>query len=54
MILESILSEEWENWGDSRWFKGDPQKPEFCIPLDGTVGADRSEKGFRWRDGGKA
>jgi len=39
-VIEPILSDEWENWGDPRWLKTGandqrlPRKPDFCFPHD--------------------
>jgi len=43
--IESILSKEWENWGNPRWYRevhGEPihQKPDLCIRVDSAGGYD--------------
>ncbi|MEM9492411.1 MAG: hypothetical protein AAGC55_24910, partial [Myxococcota bacterium] len=43
MIIESMLSREWENWGEPRWLNKLEQKPEFAVLRD-SVGYDR------WRE----
>jgi hypothetical protein len=38
LVLEAVLGEEWENWGNPRWFRGLPAKPEPCIPVGSLQG----------------
>lgn len=40
LVVESILSQEWEHWGNPRWFRrdGSPAKPEPCVPAHSLHG----------------
>ncbi|HVN87456.1 MAG TPA: hypothetical protein VMW17_21690 [Candidatus Binatia bacterium] len=33
MVIESLLSQEWLNWGNPRWYQQVEEKPDFCVPL---------------------
>ncbi len=37
MVVESILSKEWENWSAPRWMTN-TEKPDFCIPCNSVHG----------------
>lgn len=39
LVIESILGDEWENWGNPRRYRGLPPKPEPCIPASSIYGA---------------
>jgi len=32
LVVESILGAEWENWGNPRWYRELPERPEPCVP----------------------
>lgn len=38
LVVESILSDEWENWGNPRRFQGLPPRPEQCVPSSSVYG----------------
>ncbi len=38
LVIESILSDEWENWGDPRCLRGAARKPEQCVPVGSVYG----------------
>jgi len=38
IVIESILSDEWENWGNPRFYQGLPPKPDSCIPVGSVYG----------------
>jgi hypothetical protein len=38
LVVESILSDEWENWGDPRAWRGAERKPEQCVPVGSVYG----------------
>ncbi len=40
LVVESILGQEWEHWGNPRWFRrdGTPAKPEPCVPAHSLHG----------------
>ena len=49
MIIESILSNEWEHWGRPRSHHDFPAKPEICIRSDSATGASpqKDQGGFQ-------
>ncbi len=38
LVVESILGDEWENWGNPRRYRGVPPKPEPCVPASSIYG----------------
>jgi hypothetical protein len=38
LVVESILSDEWENWGNPRRYRNLPPKPEQCVPSNSVYG----------------
>ena len=38
LVIESILGDEWENWGNPRRYQGLPPKPEPCVPASSIYG----------------
>jgi hypothetical protein len=38
LVVESILSDEWENWGNPRRYRGAKPKPEQSMPLGSVYG----------------
>jgi hypothetical protein len=38
LVLESILGAEWEHWGNPRWNRGLPTRPEPCVPAHSLQG----------------
>jgi hypothetical protein len=50
LVVESILSDEWENWGDPRCLRGADRKPEQCVPVGSVYGGSaalmQQMKGF--------
>jgi hypothetical protein len=38
LVIESILGDEWENWGNPRRFQNLPPKPEPCVPAGSIYG----------------
>ncbi|MBX3024567.1 hypothetical protein KF840_06620 [bacterium] len=38
LVVESILSDEWENWGAPRWWSGKPPKPAQSLPVGSVYG----------------
>lgn len=38
LVVESILSDEWENWGNPRRYQNLPPKPEQCVPSNSVYG----------------
>jgi hypothetical protein len=38
LVIESILSDEWENWGNPRRYQNLPPKPEQCVPTNSVYG----------------
>jgi hypothetical protein len=38
LVVESILSDEWENWGNPRRYQNLPPKPEQCVPSNSLYG----------------
>ena len=66
LVLESILSEEWENWGNPRFYQEnqrirsaapgaplpqDAPKPNFCIPCHSIGDSDVRQETFDDSDG---
>lgn len=43
LVIESVLSREWEDWGRPRWYRGKEQKPDFAVLRD-SIGFEY------WRD----
>ena len=39
LVIDGILSEEWENWGDPRWYRHLDPKPQQCVPAGSLYGA---------------
>jgi hypothetical protein len=46
LVLDSILSDEWENWGDPRFYKGEQKKLEEEFPR-GSIGTDVAKELLR-------
>jgi len=38
LVVESILSDEWENWGNPRRYRNLPPKPDQCVPSNSIYG----------------
>ncbi|HEY2256134.1 MAG TPA: hypothetical protein VGI11_10890, partial [Variovorax sp.] len=38
LVVESILSDEWENWGNPRRYRDLPPKPDQCVPSNSIYG----------------
>ena len=44
LVVESILSDEWENWGNPRRYRGVPRKPEQSVPAGSVYGGTAALK----------
>jgi len=47
VVIESILSDEWENWGNPRRYQEIEPKPEQCIPCGSVYGGSDALKGCK-------
>ncbi len=46
LVLDSILSNEWEHWGNPRFFRGKAPKPENAFP-PGSIGTEAAKDVLR-------
>jgi hypothetical protein len=38
VVVDAILSAEWEHWGNPRWYRKLPAKPDVCVPVNSLGG----------------